>query len=98
MQNVQPSLFNRDDTFFGVCQGLGEDLGISPTWLRLAFPALLFFYPVAALATYAAAGVVVFLTRWFFPHPVAAVAVPEAETETLGAGEQAELEQVPLAA
>ena len=97
MQNAQPSLFTRDDTFFGVCQGLGEDLGISPTWFRLAFPVLLFFYPVAALATYAAAGVVVFLTRWFFPHPVAAVPA-EVEAQEVEASKQVEPEMIPLAA
>ena len=94
MQNAQPSLFTRDDTFFGVCQGLGEDLGISPLWFRLAFPVLLFFYPVVALAAYAGAGVVVFMTRWLYPHPVAAAVAAETEATE----QQAEPELVPLAA
>ena len=82
MQDRQPSLFARDDTFFGVCQGLGEDLRISPDLLRVALTLLLFFQPLVALGGYAAAGVLVFLTRWLFPNPrvsTEAEAVVEAE-------------------
>ena len=69
MQTAQPSLFARPDTFFGVCQGIGEDLGFNPNYLRLALPLLLFLYPVATLAGYAAAGAIVFASRWLFPEP-----------------------------
>jgi phage shock protein PspC (stress-responsive transcriptional regulator) len=74
MQTVQPSLFARDDTFFGVCQALGEDFGFNPLWLRLALPLLLFLNPVATLAGYAAAGAAVFLSRWLFPEPDVSIA------------------------
>jgi phage shock protein C len=69
MQNVQPSLFARDDTFFGVCQGLGEDLGFNPLYPRLALTLLLFFNPIAAFGVYFAAGAVVLLSRLVFPVP-----------------------------
>ncbi len=69
MQTAQPSLLARDDTFFGVCQAIGDDFGFNPNWLRVALPLLLFFHPVATLAGYAAAGVIVFVTRWLYPEP-----------------------------
>jgi hypothetical protein len=50
MQEAQSNLFTRDDTFFGVCEGLGQDLGISPNLLRLAFAIGTFFNPVGAIA------------------------------------------------
>jgi phage shock protein PspC (stress-responsive transcriptional regulator) len=94
----RPSLFNRPDTFLGVCQGLGEDLGIYPNLIRLAFAGLLFWNPMAAFCTYAAAGVLVLATRLLAPVPT----TPEAERpeavaglETASAEEQ---EQLPLAA
>lgn len=69
MQTAQPSLFARDDTFFGVCQAIGDDFGFNPDFLRVALPLLLFFYPVATIAGYFAAGAVVLLSRLLFPDP-----------------------------
>ncbi len=96
------NLFTRDDTFFGVCQGLGEDLGISPNLFRLAIPVPLFLYPVETMGVYFAAGVVVLLTRLAFPTPrvrtsQAAEAVPVAAEPVPEAAEKAEAE-VALAA
>lgn len=68
----QPNLFTRDDTFLGICQGLGEDLGIPPDVLRLSLVPLLFFYPLAAAGAYAAAGLLVLATRLIFPARTAA--------------------------
>lgn len=94
MEKVQPSLFARDDTFFGVCQGLGEDLGISPDLLRLALIPLLFFYPMIAIGGYFAAGAVVLASRLLFPRP------RRAATEAAAAeAEPAEAEEaLPIAA
>jgi phage shock protein PspC (stress-responsive transcriptional regulator) len=88
---AQPNLFTREDTFFGVCAGLGEDFGFSPTYLRVAFAALLFFNPAAALGTYAVAGMVVLASRWMSPNPrpafaaqpAAAQPVPVADNESI---------------
>jgi phage shock protein PspC (stress-responsive transcriptional regulator) len=79
MTDPQPNLFTRSDTFFGICEGLGEDLRIPPNLLRLALAALLFSDPIAAAAAYAAAGALVFLTRYFFPNPAAAAEAPLAQ-------------------
>jgi len=69
MTNPQPSLFARPDTFFGVCQGIGEDLGIHPNLFRVAFGMAFFFVPLATLATYFSLGLVVAATRYAFPVP-----------------------------
>ena len=95
MPTAQTSLFARDDTFFGVCQAIGDDFGFNPNWLRVTLPLLLFFNPVATLAGYAAAGVVVFVSRWFFPEPrVAADVEPNMERDPV----EAEQDWVRLAA
>ena len=69
MPNAQPSLFARDDTMLGVCEALGEDLGINPMWLRLPLPLLLFIHPVATIVGYLAAGLIVLASRLLFPNP-----------------------------
>ena len=66
MDTANQNLFTRDDTFFGICQGLGEDLGINPDLFRVAMIPALFFFPVQTLAAYFGAGVVVLLTRLIF--------------------------------
>ena len=93
MQDTNSSVLTRDDTFFGVCEALGEDFGFHPNLLRLAFALTLFFSPLAAVAGYAAAGLVVAATRWLVPNP--RIAVPEAiesdEPATAAAENQMEL-------
>jgi phage shock protein PspC (stress-responsive transcriptional regulator) len=90
------NLFTRDDTFLGVCQGLGDDLAFNPLWLRLAFGLMLFWNPIAMAAAYVGLGALVLLSRLVFPAPRApaapAVEVAPARREIV---EQAEL---PLAA
>jgi phage shock protein C len=68
----QPSLFARDHTFLGVCEGLGEDFGFNPVYLRVAFAVPLIWNPLATLGAYAALGLVVLLARLIFPNPRAA--------------------------
>lgn len=108
MQTTQPNLFTRHDTIFGVCEGLGEDFGFNPLWLRLALPLLLFFSPVATLAGYAAAGAIVFATRLLVPNPrpadvplAKADAAPErvaATRDELEAGAENDADAIALAA
>jgi phage shock protein C len=69
MPSPQPNLLARDDTFFGVCQGLGEDLGFNPIYLRIVFAILVLLNPLAALGGYIAAGALVLLSRLVFPVP-----------------------------
>lgn len=63
-----PNLLTRDDTFFGVCQGLGDDLGVSPDLLRVALALGLFWNPYAVAAAYAAMAAVVLVSRLAFPE------------------------------
>ena len=78
MQERQPTLFTRDDTFFGVCQALGEDFGFNPNYLRVALGVLLLFNPVAVIGGYAAAGVLVAFSRLLVREPRAASATASA--------------------
>jgi len=97
MHGNQASLIARPDTFLGVCEGIGEDLGFHPNFLRIALAGLLFWNPIAALAAYAGLGLLVGLSRWLFPNPRAQAAAVEAVgPERLQA--EAEEEPVPLAA
>lgn len=66
-QQAAPS--NQPDFMFGVCEAIGEDLGFDPFYLRVALLGLLFFSPVAMVASYAALGGAVALSRWLFPKP-----------------------------
>lgn len=69
MQSLQTSLLARDDTFLGVCEGLGEDFGFNANYLRVGFALLLFFNPIAAIAGYLGAGVLVAFSRVLAPNP-----------------------------
>lgn len=76
MENETTNLFNRRDTFFGICEAVGQDFGFNPLWLRLAFVAPLFFFPVQTFIGYFALGGVVFASRLLFPAKSAAAATP----------------------
>jgi phage shock protein PspC (stress-responsive transcriptional regulator) len=92
------SVFNRDDTLFGVCFALGADFGFDPIWLRLLFAILLFWSPVAAVGAYAAVGTVVALSRRLAPDPVAATPEPAEGAAAAHGPLEAEPEDLPLAA
>jgi phage shock protein PspC (stress-responsive transcriptional regulator) len=92
MENTQQSLIARDDTFFGVCQGIGEDFGFNPTYLRVALGVALLVNPPVVLGTYAGLGVLVLFSRLVFPNPRIAAADTGAEAAP------AEAEPLPLAA
>jgi phage shock protein PspC (stress-responsive transcriptional regulator) len=102
MHSAQPSLFARDHTFFGVCEGLGEDFGFNPVYLRLTLAGLMFWNPVAVLAGYAGLGAVVLVSRLLIPDPrpaTAAVgAVAAAGEAPVEANDAAEREPLALAA
>lgn len=95
--HAQENLLTRDDTFFGICQGLGEDLGFNPQWLRIALAIGSFFDPLAVIALYAALGAVVAVARFTFPIP-AAPAEPLALDQTAQVEPATEADPVPLAA
>ena len=87
MQSAQTWLIARDDTFLGICEALGEDFGINPLWLRLGFSVSLLWNPVAVVAAYLGAGVVVLASRLIAPNPRLAVA-PGASGEAQAASER----------
>lgn len=91
----RPWLIARSDTFLGVCEGLGEDLGISGNWFRIAFALALFWSPLGAIAAYFAAGALVLLTRLIVraPRPTAKVVSLPAK-----AAADCEVEELSLAA
>ncbi len=74
MDNETTNLFRRRDTFFGICEAVGQDFGFNPLWLRLAFIAPLFFFPVESVAAYFGLGIVVLGSRLLFPARRAAAA------------------------
>jgi phage shock protein C len=79
MDNETTNLFTRRDTLFGICEAVGQDFGFNPLWLRLAFVAPLFFFPVQTFVGYFALGLVVLASRLLFPAKTAV-----AEQPTLG--------------
>lgn len=94
MQASQPSLFARDHTILGVCEGLGEDFGFNPVYLRIAFAVPLLLNPLAVIGAYLGAGAIVFVSRLLSPNPRPAVrSETEAEHEAPAADE---LDQYPL--
>jgi phage shock protein C len=69
---------NEPDSLFGICQAAGEDLHVSPFFLRVGLIALLFFGPWLALGAYVGLGLLVGASRLLFPKPRAARALVEA--------------------
>lgn len=68
---AQRSLIRRHHTILGVCEGVGEDFGFNPLFLRIAFAAALFFSPMGAIAAYLGLGLIVLGTRLLVPEPAA---------------------------
>lgn len=95
MQNPQPSLFTRPDTILGACEGIGEDFGFNAQILRVGLAAMLFWSPVAAIATYALIGLLVLFTRWLYPNPVPSTA-PHHVDGTVSASMLPSAERSPL--
>jgi phage shock protein PspC (stress-responsive transcriptional regulator) len=62
------NLFTRPDTFFGVCEALGEDLGVNPIWLRIALGVGVLWQPLAVIASYLALGALVLALRLLMPN------------------------------
>ena len=63
----RPSLFAREDTMLGVCEGLGEETGVSPTLFRVGFALGMFWNPLAMIVAYLTLGAALALFRWAFP-------------------------------
>lgn len=61
------NLINRDDTFLGVCQAIGDDFGFNADWLRIALAVPVIFNPMLSFAAYGALAVVVVISRLLVP-------------------------------
>jgi len=96
MAASKPNLFTRDDTFFGVCEAIGEDCGFNPNYLRVALGAVVLFNPALAIGAYLVAGVLVFLSRWLMPVRAMPVAQP-AESGAAGQASFADNDEVAVA-
>lgn len=97
MENETTNLFRRRDTFFGICEAVGQDFGFNPLWLRLAFVAPLFFFPVQTFIGYFALGLVVLASRVIFPSKAAATQPALSAIETT-APQAEKTEELALAA
>ena len=94
-QVQQPALPLRSHTILGVCEGLGEDFGFNPMWIRVPLAAAVLWSPLGAIGIYLALGLVVFASRLMFPERKGAV---QAEASSCGAmAETAANEQRELA-
>lgn len=74
-------LFNRPDTLFGVCEGVGREFGIHPNILRLGFAIPMIWNPIAVIGTYVGLGVALYLSRKLVPARTAEVAQPQQQRE-----------------
>ncbi|GAA4026376.1 hypothetical protein GCM10022281_01190 [Sphingomonas rosea] len=82
----------RNDTLLGVCEALGHDLGFNPNFLRVPLAAGIIFAPMLMVGIYLALGVLVFVSRTFFPDRVEQVAAaPAAPTVAEPVNEAIEL-------
>ncbi|MBJ7501720.1 MAG: PspC domain-containing protein [Sphingopyxis sp.] len=97
MQNETTNLFRRRDTFFGICEAVGQDFGFNPLYLRLALIAPLFFFPVQTFAAYFGLGLIVLASRLLFPAKDAA-AQPALSTVEADAPKGEKAEELALAA
>jgi phage shock protein PspC (stress-responsive transcriptional regulator) len=95
MQACQPNLFTRDDTFFGVCEALGEDFGFPPILLRLPLGIAVLWNPVIILSAYFGAGILVFLTRRLYPNARRTAAVPAVPAAAAPVAEQVSMDKEP---
>jgi len=91
------NLLLRNDTFFGVCEGLGEDFGFHANWLRVAFAASFYFSPMIVIGTYFGLGLLVAVSRFAFPDR-RSTATATGAAHLVASAEATDKEQLQLAA
>jgi len=80
-------LFNRPDTLFGVCEGIGREFGFAPNILRIALAVAMIWNPIAVIATYVGLGIALVISRLVVPvrrarmQPTEVPAAPAQEEE-----------------
>ena len=65
---ITPALPFRQHTIFGVCEGIGEDFGFNPTFIRIPLAVAVLWSPTVAIGIYFALGLVVLASRLLFPN------------------------------
>ncbi|MEO6581798.1 MAG: PspC domain-containing protein [Sphingomicrobium sp.] len=63
----QSNLVLRHDTLLGVCEGIGQEFGFNPNFLRVPFAAGILWNPVVMVGIYLGLGVALAVARWFYP-------------------------------
>jgi phage shock protein PspC (stress-responsive transcriptional regulator) len=91
-QDSQVALPLRSHTILGVCEGIAEDFGFNPIFLRVPLAAMVLWNPLIAIGTYLALGAVVLASRLLFPK-AKAVAAGSVEAAPVAANEQREFAQ-----
>ena len=86
----------RAHTIFGVCEGLGEDFGFNPVFLRVPLAAMVIWNPLVAFGAYFGLGAIVLVSRLLFPRPKCAQASAPASAHF--DNDEAVRERMPIAA
>ena len=89
-QETQVALPLRSHTILGVCEGIGEDFGFNPVFLRIPLAASVIWNPLIAFSVYFALGAVVLVSRLLFPQAEAGRA-GSAQEQASAANEQREM-------
>ncbi|MBV9529434.1 PspC domain-containing protein [Sphingomonas sp.] len=100
MQNAaetRTALPLRSHTILGVCEGIGEDFGFNPAWLRVPLAASVLISLKYAVAAYLLLGIIVLGSRLLFPQPKPTVDSMDA-IEASAQADEAEAAELPLAA
>ena len=78
----------RSHTILGACEGLAEDFGFNPVFLRVPLAALVLWSPLMAIGIYFGLAAVVLASRLLFPRAKAANAVAAAHADNDEAGRE----------
>ncbi|HZC37345.1 MAG TPA: PspC domain-containing protein [Sphingomicrobium sp.] len=89
-QENQVALPLRNHTILGVCEGIGEDFGFNPIFLRVPLATMVIINPMLAFGAYFGLGAVVLVSRLLFPDRKTSAQVT-AEQPAAAANEQNEL-------
>lgn len=95
-QEAHIALPLRQHTIFGVCEGIGEDFGFNPIFLRVPLAAMVLWSPLIAIGTYFALGALVLVSRLMFPRPNSAAA--QSATAIESDNDQLGRDSMPIAA
>ena len=90
-QEDQVALPLRNHTILGVCEGIGEDFGFNPIFLRVPLAAMVIVNATWAFGAYFALGAIVLASRLLFPDRKASAKLSVEQPAAAPANEQNEL-------